>query len=79
MQKSEKYKKAEKDAEELLPVFTVALIIWFLMGFYSSVLKDNSILAGIMFYMGIMVFVVFCFLYEHKRKKHNLKANSNVA
>lgn len=77
MEKSEKYKKAEKEIEEIAPVFTLALLIGVFGSAYMQILGYDMIEGtGFLFYICVLVFIVFCFLYVRKCKKHNQVAGS---
>lgn len=79
MEKTEKYKKAEKELEELAPSFTLALMIYCVGGMYMQILRfDNIAGTGFIFLLCVILYIIFCFLYVRKHKAHNQVANSNA-
>lgn len=68
-QKSEKYKQAEKELEQFLPVFTFALFIFAFDHMFFEILKLNDApYGGLFFFAEVMIFIGFCYLVLHKHK-----------
>lgn len=72
-------KEAKKELDRLMPPFTVALIIGVLGSAYMQILKQDMVEGtGFVFFICVIVYLIFCFLYEHKHKAHNPEANLSV-